>query len=55
MNEIAPVEFYFSIIVEAPYNQKDKLHDIIVNDITFEPLIAPFKSFNLVMVSGSEN
>ncbi len=33
--EIVPIEMFFSIILEAPYNQKDKLHDIIINDITF--------------------
>jgi hypothetical protein len=52
---VTPIELYFSVIVEAPYNQKDKLYDIIVNDINFEPLITPFKSFNLVLVSESEN
>jgi len=35
------------------YNQKDRLHDVIVNDITFDPIIAPFKTFNLVLVSDS--
>ena len=38
-----------------PYNQKDRLHDFLVNDVTFDPIIAPFKTFNLVMVSDSEN
>ena len=33
--DIVPIEMYFSIVLEAPYNQKDKLHDIVINDVTF--------------------
>jgi hypothetical protein len=42
-------------MLEMPYNQKDRLHDVIVNDISFDPIVAPFKTFNLVMVSDSED
>ncbi len=52
-NEAVKTEFIFSIMLEMPYNQKDRLHDILVNDITFDPIIAPFKTFNLVLVSDS--
>lgn len=40
-------------MLEMPYNQKDKLHDILVNDVAFDPIIAPFKTFNIVLVSDS--
>jgi hypothetical protein len=32
---VTPTEFYFSALLEAPINGRDKLYDVIVSDITF--------------------
>ena len=33
----------------------DKLHDIIVADVMFDPMVTPFKQMNIALVSDSDN
>jgi hypothetical protein len=52
---LAAIQFFFSIVLEAPLDNRDRLLDVIVSDITFEPLVVPFKQMNLATVFNSEN
>jgi hypothetical protein len=50
-----PTEFYFSLLLECPQNDRDNLHDIVVTDITLQPLVAPFKSMALATLINQDN
>lgn len=50
---LTPIEFYFSVMLESA--GRDKLFDVVVQDITFEALSVPFKQMNLALVLNSEN
>jgi hypothetical protein len=50
---LAPIEFYFSVLLEAV--GRDRLYDVVVQDVVFEPMSLPFKQMNLAMVLNSEN
>ena len=36
-------------------SQKEKLHDLIVADVLFDPLVVPYKQINLALVVNSED
>lgn len=48
---LTPIEFYFSVMLESA--GRDKLFDVVVQDITFEALSVPFKQMNLALVLNS--
>lgn len=50
----SPTDFFISAILEAATSSHDKLHDIIVADVVFEPTNGPFKQVNLALVSDAE-
>ena len=41
--------------MEMAPSKKEKLHDIIVADILFDPLVVPYKQINLALVVNSED
>lgn len=41
--------------MESSKAQKDKLYDIIVADIIFDPLVLPYKQINLALMMNSED
>ena len=49
------MEFFISAMLETPMDNKDQLVDVVVQDIAFEPSVAPFKQMNLAVTVNIEN
>lgn len=51
----SPIDFYLSLVLETSTSQRERLHDIIVADITFDPLVTPSKQMNLALTLNPED
>jgi hypothetical protein len=51
----SPIDFFLSLLLETSSSQKERLHDIIVADVSFDPLISPAKQMNLALTVNPED